>query len=63
MEGGQIGNLPKLPFSSSQYDFGIRLPPPNLGENTREVLAEAGLDTGQIDALLAAKVVMQGEGR
>src|SRR5487761_1084053 len=42
MEDGRIGNLPKLPFASNAYDFTVRLPPPRLGEHTREVLAEAG---------------------
>ncbi len=63
MAEGQIADLPKLPFTSNEYDFGIRLPPPKLGEHTREVLGEAGLDRAQIDALIAAGVVVQGEGR
>jgi crotonobetainyl-CoA:carnitine CoA-transferase CaiB-like acyl-CoA transferase len=33
---------------------------PGLGEHSREVLAEAGLDSTQIDALIAAGVVKQG---
>jgi crotonobetainyl-CoA:carnitine CoA-transferase CaiB-like acyl-CoA transferase len=63
MEGGKIGQLPKLPFASSAYDFAVRLPPPGLGEHTRQVLAEAGLPEGEIDALIAAKVVTQGQTR
>ena len=63
MEDGRIGNLPKLPFASTAYDFTLRLPPPKLGEHTREVLAEAGLDAAEIDALIAAKVALQGEKR
>lgn len=63
MEGGKTGKLPKLPFTSSAYDFTVRRPPPNLGENTREVLAEAGLDAAEIEALIAEKVVVQGEPR
>jgi crotonobetainyl-CoA:carnitine CoA-transferase CaiB-like acyl-CoA transferase len=58
MEDGRIGNLPKLPFTSTAYDFTVRLPPPNLGENTRDVLAEAGLAAEEIDALFAAKIVV-----
>jgi crotonobetainyl-CoA:carnitine CoA-transferase CaiB-like acyl-CoA transferase len=61
MEDGRIGNLPKLPFTSSAYDFAVRLPPPKLGEHTREVLREAGLPAAEIDALIADKVVLQGE--
>jgi len=63
MEDGRIGDLPKLPFASNEYDFTFRLAPPKLGEHTREGLGEAGLDATQIDALIAAKVVIQGEGR
>jgi crotonobetainyl-CoA:carnitine CoA-transferase CaiB-like acyl-CoA transferase len=63
MEDGRIGDLPKLPFTSSEYDFTLRRPPPKLGEHTREVLAEAGLAEKEIDALIAAKAVVQGEGR
>jgi crotonobetainyl-CoA:carnitine CoA-transferase CaiB-like acyl-CoA transferase len=63
MEDGKIGNLPKLPFASSAYDFEVRLPPPKLGEHTREVLREAGLPAAEIDALIAANAVFQGETR
>jgi crotonobetainyl-CoA:carnitine CoA-transferase CaiB-like acyl-CoA transferase len=63
MEDGRIGNLPKLPFASTAYDFTVRLPPPKLGEHTREVLGEAGLATADIDALIAAKIVLQGQER
>ena len=60
MADGRIGNLPKLPFTSDAYDFTVRLPPPGLGEHTRAVLAEVGLPAAEIDALIAAKVVLQG---
>ena len=61
MADGQIGKLPKLPFTSSAYDFTLRRPPPGLGENTREVLAEMGLEAAEIDSLLADKIVAQEE--
>jgi crotonobetainyl-CoA:carnitine CoA-transferase CaiB-like acyl-CoA transferase len=57
MEDGQIGDLPKLPIASNAYDFALQRAPPKLGQHTREVLGEAGLDVAQIDALFAAKVV------
>ena len=60
MEDGQIGNLPKLPFTSSDYDFSVRRAPPGLGEHTREVLSQAGFDEASINALIAEKVVFQG---
>ncbi|TDD87986.1 CoA transferase [Actinomadura darangshiensis] len=37
----------------------VRRTPPALGEHTREVLAEAGLTAGEIDALIAEGVVRQ----
>jgi crotonobetainyl-CoA:carnitine CoA-transferase CaiB-like acyl-CoA transferase len=63
MGDGRIGTLPKLPFASDAYDFTVRRPPPRLGEQTREVLAEAGFDPAEIDALIAEKAAMQGEER
>jgi crotonobetainyl-CoA:carnitine CoA-transferase CaiB-like acyl-CoA transferase len=60
MEGGTTGDLPKLPFASNAYDFTLRRGAPGLGANTREVLAEAGIAATEIDALLAAKVAVQG---
>jgi crotonobetainyl-CoA:carnitine CoA-transferase CaiB-like acyl-CoA transferase len=59
MQDGRIGRLPKLPFRSSGYEFGMRRPPPKLGEHTREVLAEAGLTRAEIEALFAAGVVVE----
>jgi crotonobetainyl-CoA:carnitine CoA-transferase CaiB-like acyl-CoA transferase len=60
MEGGKIGDLPKLPFKSDAYEFTLRCGAPGLGADTREVLTEAGLAAAEIDALIAAKVVFQG---
>ena len=60
MEGGKTGNLPKLPFTSTAYEFTLRYGAPGLGENTREVLAEAGMAAAEIDALIAAKAIAQG---
>jgi crotonobetainyl-CoA:carnitine CoA-transferase CaiB-like acyl-CoA transferase len=60
MEGGKQGNLPKLPFKSDSYEFTLRRGAPGLGADTREVLAEAGIAATEIDALIAAKAVVQG---
>src|SRR5215469_1048372 len=60
MEGGMQGDLPKLPFKSDSYDFTLRRGAPGLGANTREVLTEAGMAAADIDALIAAKAVIQG---
>jgi crotonobetainyl-CoA:carnitine CoA-transferase CaiB-like acyl-CoA transferase len=63
MADGKIGNLPKLPFASNAYEFTLRRPAPNLGEHTREVLAEIGMGKSEIEALIAEGAAMQGEGR
>jgi crotonobetainyl-CoA:carnitine CoA-transferase CaiB-like acyl-CoA transferase len=57
MEGGKTGDLPKLPFTSNAYDFGLQRGAPGLGEHTREILREAGIDSTEIDALFTANVV------
>ncbi|HLH27165.1 MAG TPA: CaiB/BaiF CoA-transferase family protein [Chloroflexota bacterium] len=57
---GATAPLPKLPWRSDAYAFGLRRPPPGLGEHTREVLAEAGLIDQEIDALLAAHAIEAG---
>jgi crotonobetainyl-CoA:carnitine CoA-transferase CaiB-like acyl-CoA transferase len=57
MEDGRLGDLPKLPFVSSEYDFALRRAPPKLGEHTREILREFGMAAAEIEALFAAKVI------
>ena len=52
--------LPKLPYRSSAYTFGLQRAAPGLGEHTREVLAEAGLSAAEIDALVAEQAVLAG---
>jgi crotonobetainyl-CoA:carnitine CoA-transferase CaiB-like acyl-CoA transferase len=44
----------RSPVSFSAAPFRIRRHAPRLGENTTEILAEAGLSVGQIDALMNA---------
>jgi crotonobetainyl-CoA:carnitine CoA-transferase CaiB-like acyl-CoA transferase len=61
LQDGRTGMLPKLPFRSSDYDFGLRRPAPRLGEHTREVLGEAGLSETEIDALIASNAAHQGD--
>ena len=45
LPGGGIAKLPKLPVRSTAFDMGLQRPAPTLGEHTREVLRELGLDT------------------
>ena len=49
----------RLPATTSEAARSTMLPAPRLGEHTREILAEIGLDAARIDALAAAGAVRQ----
>ena len=53
----RIAKLPKLPVHSTAFDMGLQRPAPTLGEHTREVLRELGLETDEIDALASRRVI------
>ena len=42
LPGRPPAKLPKMPVRSTAFEFGLRRPAPQLGEHTREVLAEFG---------------------
>jgi crotonobetainyl-CoA:carnitine CoA-transferase CaiB-like acyl-CoA transferase len=54
---GRVGRLPKLPVRSTAFDMGLRRKAPALGEHTREVLKERGLEGEEIDRLLSRRVI------
>ena len=59
---GSQGSTFKMLSHPVRYDGEvppIRTMPPALGEQTREVLAEAGVDAAEIDRLIEARVVVQ----
>jgi crotonobetainyl-CoA:carnitine CoA-transferase CaiB-like acyl-CoA transferase len=43
--------LPRLPVEIGDHDLGLRRQPPEIGEHTREVLAELGLGDKAISDL------------
>ena len=59
MSGGALGEVPVVgsPVRIDGERADSELPPPALGEHSREVLAELGLDGEAIDALAAKGVV------
>jgi crotonobetainyl-CoA:carnitine CoA-transferase CaiB-like acyl-CoA transferase len=57
LPGRAPAKLPKMPVRSTAFEFGLRRPAPRLGEHTREVLAELGLATEEIDALASRRVI------
>ena len=46
-----------LPCKLSDTPGGIRLPPPLLGQHTREVLSELGYDINEVQAMFAQQIV------
>ena len=51
MPDGTMTKLPRLPVEIGSHDLGLRRQPPAVGEHTREVLAELGIDSAKIDEL------------
>ncbi len=47
---GKRANIPGLPLEMGGHDLSVRSQTPRNGEHTREVLADLGYDTAQIDA-------------
>lgn len=61
-KAGRVGTV-SIPHRMSQTPGEIRLPPPLVGQHSREILAEAGFAGEEIDALFAAGVVTAEEAR
>ncbi|HEY2595423.1 MAG TPA: CaiB/BaiF CoA-transferase family protein, partial [Chloroflexota bacterium] len=59
VEHPRLGPLPQIspPFAFSATPASVRLPPPELGEHTREVLEEVGVSAEEV-ALLAQRGVV-----
>ena len=60
LPGGIETRLPRLPIELAGHDLGLRRQPPAVGEHSREILEELGLDAAEIDALAAKGVVLAG---
>lgn len=51
MPNGVETKLPRLPIELGDHDFGLRRQPPEPGEHTAEILAEAGFSPEEISSL------------
>lgn len=58
LPGGIKTRLPRLPIEVGNHDLGLRRQPPAIGEHTREILKEVGLDDGEINALDGKGVIV-----
>ena len=57
-QNGKRAKLPALPLEMGDHTLGIRTQPPRKGEHSREVLAEAGFTTAEIDAWISSGLVI-----
>jgi len=55
---GSMTKLPRLPLEMNDHDIGLRLQPPEVGEHTRDILTELGLDDGAISELEGKGVIV-----
>jgi crotonobetainyl-CoA:carnitine CoA-transferase CaiB-like acyl-CoA transferase len=58
MPNGAMAKLPRLPVEIGDHDLGLRRQPPEIGENTREILTELGLDDAAIGDLEEQGIVV-----
>jgi crotonobetainyl-CoA:carnitine CoA-transferase CaiB-like acyl-CoA transferase len=54
---GTVGRLPRLPILLDHEHFGLRANPPHVGDSTRAVLGEAGLERSLIEELIEAGII------
>lgn len=62
LPGGRSVKLPRIPVEVGDHQFGLRRQPPEIGEHTREVLAELGYAEEDVAALEDSGAVKSGEG-
>ena len=55
-----VAELPGLPLSFGTGRLSLRRQPPQIGEHTREIASEAGMDTGQLSGLIDDGVLLAG---
>lgn len=59
---GRTAKLPRLPIEIGDHDLGLRSQPPDVGEHTREILAELDYDDATLDELEAGEIIQSQSG-
>jgi crotonobetainyl-CoA:carnitine CoA-transferase CaiB-like acyl-CoA transferase len=59
---GTALKLPSIPIKSDRFSYRVRIPPPELGEHTLEILKDTGLSDEEIRKLVDEGVVTVGSG-
>ncbi|MFJ4153458.1 CaiB/BaiF CoA transferase family protein [Pseudomonas sp. NPDC089752] len=54
---GETTKVPMLPFEMDGHRFGARLPAPEVGSHSRELLSELGYESAAIDSLVSAGLI------
>ena len=54
---GKRARMPRFPVEIGTHDLGMRRQAPRIGEHTREILIEAGIDAAQVAALRARGII------
>lgn len=57
IQGGIQTKLPKIPLEISDVEFSLKANPPEIGQNSREILIEIGYSDEAITTLLAQNII------
>ena len=57
LPAGVKAKLPRIPLEMGDYDFALRRNPPQIGEDTADLLTELGYSEDEISALVGEGVV------
>ena len=57
LPNGKRAKIPRMPMEIGEHDLALRRQPPKIGEHSAEILAELGLEPGEIETLKKDNVI------